>query len=150
MSVAVSSQLPPPSFSTLQSGKFNALPPGKRTLFDPNPSPTLRHSEDDEIPLPGTPEPAVQIDVRRVLKLMNAGVAKYASDHDEASKVKGAKLIQIAALLGYQTARNLVVVNYPRAASVRAAAAAPDVILYSMDLFLAKRPDAVTVLVTLA
>jgi hypothetical protein len=129
---------------------FNALPSDKRALFDPAPSATLRHAPAGAIPAPETPDPAVQIDVRRVLKLMNAGVIKYASDQDEANKVKGAKLIQIAALLGYQTARNLLVLNYPRAASVRAAVTAPDVILYAIDLFLAKRPEAVTEFVTLA
>src|SRR5260370_21494385 len=146
MAVAVTPPPPDPSFNTLPSDDLH----GKRTLFDPNPSSTLRHSEPDAIPVPETPDPAVQIDVRRVLKLMNAGVTKYASDQDEANKVKGARLIQIAALLGYQTARNLLVFNYPRAASVRAAVTAPDVILYAMDLFLAKRPEAVTEFVTLA
>jgi hypothetical protein len=146
MAVAVTPPPPDPSFNTLPSNDLR----GKRTLFDPNPSSTLRHSEPDAIPVPETPDPGAQIDVRRVLKLMNAGVTKYASGQDEANRAKGAKLIQIAALLGYQTARNLIVVNYPRAASVRAAVTAPDVILYGMDLFLDKRPEAVTVLVTLA
>jgi hypothetical protein len=75
------------------------------------------------------------------MNLMNAGVAKYTSDQGEASKVNGARLIQIAALLGYETARNLVVVNYPRAASMRMAVPAPDVILYAADL-LTRRDDA--------
>ncbi len=128
---------------------FNALPSDKRALFDPTPSATLRHAPAGADPAPETPDPAVQIDVRRVLKLMNAGVVKFASDPDEANKIKGAGLIQIAALLGNETARNLIVFNYPRAASVRAAATAPDVILYAIDL-LAKRPDAAGEFVSLA
>jgi hypothetical protein len=146
MAAAVTPPPPAPGFNTLSSNDS----PEKRTLFDPNPSSTLRRAAPDAIPVPETPDPAVQIDVRRVLKLMNAGVVKFASEQDEANKVKGAKLIQIAALLGYQTARNLIVVNYPRAASVRAAVTAHDVILYGMDLFVTKRPEAVTDLITLA
>jgi len=48
---------------------------------------------------------------------MNAGVAKYTSEPDEANRAKGARLIQIAALVGYETARNLIVTSYPRAAA---------------------------------
>jgi len=81
---------------------------------------------------------------------MNAGVAKYASERDEAKKVNGARLIQIAALLGNETARNLIVLNYPRGAGIRAAVAAPDVILYAIDQLLAKGPEAATEFVALA
>lgn len=145
VAAAVTPPPPAPGFNTLSSNDS----PEKRTLFDPNPSATLRRAAPDAIPVPETSDPAAQIDVRRVLKLMNAGVIKYASDQDEANKVKGAKLIQIAALLGYQTARNLIVVNYPQAASVRIAVPAPDVILYAADL-LTRRDDADPQFVALA
>jgi hypothetical protein len=75
------------------------------------------------------------------MNLMNAGVAEYASEPDEANKTKGARMIQIAALVGYETARNLIVTNYPRAASIRAAVPASDVILYAVDL-LTRQADA--------
>jgi hypothetical protein len=145
--VAITPPQPEPSFNTLSSNDQ----PEKRTLFDPNPSATLQHAAPGAIPTPETSNlAAAQVDVRRVLKLMNAGVIQYASGQNEADKIKGAKLIQIAALLGYETARNLIVFNYPGAASVRAAVTAPDVIVYAVDLLLAKRPDAATELVTLA
>src|ERR1700730_15388549 len=69
---------------------------------------------------------------------MNAGVAKYTSEPDEANRAKGARLIQIAALVGYETARNLIVTSYPRAASIRTAVPASDVILYAVDLLMRK------------
>jgi hypothetical protein len=92
---------------------------------------------------------AVRINPRRLMTLMNAGVAKYASEADDANKAKGARLIQIAALVGYETARNLVVTNYPRAAAIRTAVPASDVILYAVDLLM-RQADASTQFVALA
>jgi len=42
---------------------------------------------------------SVQTDPRKLMNLMNAGVAKYTSEPDEANKAKGARLIQIAQTL---------------------------------------------------
>jgi hypothetical protein len=96
-----------------------------------------------------TKDLAVRIDPRKLMNLMNAGVAKYASERDDANKAKGARLIQIAALLGYETARNLIVTNYPRAAAMRSAVPASDVILYAVDL-LTRQAGAGTQFVVLA
>jgi hypothetical protein len=92
---------------------------------------------------------SVQIDPRKLMSLMNAGVTKYTSEPDEANKAKGARLIQIAALVGYETARNLIVTNYPRAASIRTAVPASDVILYAVDLLM-RQADAGTQFAALA
>ena len=73
----------------------------------------------------------------------------YASEPDDANKAKGARLIQIAALVGYETARNLIVTNYPRAAAIRTAVPASDVILYAVDLLM-RQADAGTQFVALA
>jgi hypothetical protein len=93
----------------------------------------------------------VRIDPRKLMNLMNAGVAKYASEPDDANanKAKGARLIQIAALVGYETARNLIVTNYPRAAAIRSEVPASDVILYAVDLLM-RQADAGTQFVALA
>lgn len=91
----------------------------------------------------------VQTDPRQLMNLMNAGVAKYTSEPDEANKVKGARMIQIAALVGYETARNLIVTNYPRAASIRTAVPASDVVLYAVDLLM-RQADASMQFVALA
>jgi hypothetical protein len=96
-----------------------------------------------------TKDLTVKIDPRKLMDLMNAGVAKYTSERDDANKAKGARLIQIAALLGYETARNLIVTNYPRAAAMRSAVPASDVILYAVDLLM-RHPDAGTQFVALA
>jgi hypothetical protein len=92
---------------------------------------------------------SVRIDPRRLINLMNAGVAKYASEPDDANKAKAARLIQIAALVGYEPARNLIVTNYPRAAAMRSAVSASDVILYAVDLLM-RQADARTQFVALA
>jgi hypothetical protein len=91
----------------------------------------------------------VRIDPRKLMNLMNAGVAKYASEPDDANKAKGARLIQIAALVGYETARNLIVTNYPRAAAIRSEVPASDVIMYAVDLLM-RQADAGTQFVALA
>jgi hypothetical protein len=122
-------------------------PPRTLTPLTTNPTDTL--PQEAAVPGPTAKDVNVQIDPRKLMNLMNAGVAKYTSDQGEASKVNGARLIQIAALLGYETARNLVVVNYPRAASMRMAVPAPDVILYAGDL-LTRRDDADPQFVALA
>jgi hypothetical protein len=96
-----------------------------------------------------TKDLTVKIDPRKLMDLMNAGVAKYTSERDDANKAKGARLIQIAALLGYETARNLIVTNYPRAAAMRSAVPASDVILYAVDLLM-RHADAGTQFVALA
>jgi hypothetical protein len=91
----------------------------------------------------------VRIDPRKLMNLMNAGVERYVSEPDEANKAKGARLIQIAALVGYETARNLIVTNYPRAASIRTAVPASDVVLYAVDLLM-RQADANMQFVALA
>jgi hypothetical protein len=96
-----------------------------------------------------TKDLTVRIDPRKLMNLMNAGVAKYASEPDDANKAKGARLIQIAALVGYETARNLIVTNYPRAAAIRSEVPASDVILYAVDLLM-RQADAGTQFVALA
>jgi hypothetical protein len=96
-----------------------------------------------------TKDLTVRIDPRKLMNLMNAGVAKYASERADANKAKGARLIQIAALLGYETARNLIIINYPRAAAIRSAVPASDVILYAVDLLM-RQADAGTRFVALA
>jgi hypothetical protein len=96
-----------------------------------------------------TKDLTVRIDPRELMNLMNAGVAKYASEPNDANKAKGVRLIQIAALVGYETARNLIVTNYPRAAAIRSEVPASDVILYAVDLLM-RQADAGTQFVALA
>jgi hypothetical protein len=92
---------------------------------------------------------SIQLDPRKLMNLMNAGIARYASEPDETNKAEGARLIQIAALVGYETARNLIVTNYPRAASIRTAVPASDVVLYALDILM-RQADANMQFVALA
>ena len=118
-------------------------PSSARPQRSASPEPTAPESNSPETLLQETAVPAstakdhgVQTDPRQLMNLMNAGVAKYTSEPDETNKAKGARLIQVAALVGYETARNLIVTNYPRAASIRTAVSASDVILYAVDLLM--------------
>jgi hypothetical protein len=106
-------------------------------------------AQETAVPATTTNDLSVQTDPRKLMNLMNAGVAKYTSEPDEANKAKGARLIQITALVGYETARNLIVTNYPRAASIRTAVPASDVILYAVDLLM-RQADAGIQFVALA
>lgn len=124
----------PPSITSPSSA-----PPQKPAAPEPNPPEALR--QETAAPTVATKDVNIQLDPRRLMNLMNAGVAKYASEPDETKKAKGARLIQIAALVGYETARNLIVTNYPRAASIRTAVPASDVVLYAVDILM-KQADA--------
>jgi hypothetical protein len=137
VAIATTPSISPPSIAPLQK------PPS----LESNPPETLP----EETAVSATPpkDLGIQIDPRKLMNLMNAGVAKYTSEPDPANKAKGARLIQIAALVGYETARNLIVTNYPRAASIRTAVPASDVILYAVDL-LVRQADASMQFVALA
>jgi hypothetical protein len=121
-------------------------PPQKLASLESTPE-TL--PQETAVPATTPMEHSVQIDPRKLMNLMNAGVAKFTSESDEANKAKGARLIQMTALVGYETARNLIVTNYPRAASIRRAVPASDVILYAVDLLM-RQADADTRFVALA
>ena len=125
----------------------SSAPPQKLASLESNPPETL--SQETAVPGTTTKDLGVQIDPRKLMNLMNAGVAKYASEPDDANKAKGARLIQIAALVGYETARNLIVTNYPRAAAIRSAVPASDVTLYAVDLLM-RQADASRQFVALA
>jgi hypothetical protein len=125
----------------------SSAPPQKPASRESNLPETL--PQETAVPATTSKDLSVQIDPRKLMNLMNAGVTKYTSEPDEANKVKGARLIQIAALVGYETARNLIVTNYPRAASIRTAVPASDVILYAVDLLM-RQADAGTQFAALA
>jgi hypothetical protein len=135
------------AIATTPSITSPSIAPPQKPPLESNPPETLPQ----EITVSGMPpkDLGIQIDPRKLMNLMNAGVSKYTSGPDEANKAKGARLIQIAALVGYETARNLIVTNYPRAASIRKAAAPSDVILYAVDLLM-RQADASMQFVALA
>jgi hypothetical protein len=132
----------PPSITSPSSPR-----PQKSAAPESNSPETL--PQETAVPATTAKDRGVQTDPRQLMNLMNAGVAKYTSEPDEANKAKGARLIQIVALVGYETARNLIVTNYPRAGSIRTAVPASDVILYAVDLLM-RQADASMQFVALA
>ena len=74
------------------------------------------------------------VDPRKLRRIMDLGVAQYASASDVPGKTKGASQVQLAALLGYAPARELVVRNYPRSSAVRSAVPMQDAIRFAVDL----------------
>jgi hypothetical protein len=131
-----------PSIASLSS-----VPPQTPASLESNPPEAS--AQETIAPSTAARDLTVRIDPRKLMNLMNAGVAKYASEPDDANKAKGARLIQIAALVGYETARNLIVTNYPRAAAIRSEVPASDVILYAVDLLM-RQADLGTQFVALA
>ena len=74
------------------------------------------------------------VDPRKLRRIMDIGVTRYASATDDGGKSKGVSLVQLAALLGYPPARQLVVRNYPRSPSVRNTVPAQDAVRFAVDL----------------
>jgi hypothetical protein len=91
----------------------------------------------------GTPL-ALQIDPRRLRSIMERGESQYRSAAVESEQLDGARLIQIAAALGFGPARRLAVQDYPRSRLMRSAVSAPDFVRYGLDDFVtdaAKEPE---------
>jgi len=78
--------------------------------------------------------PAYGVDPRKLRLIMDLGVTRYASATDDEGKSKGVSLVQLAALLGYPPARELVVRNYPRSPVVRSTVPVQDAVRFAVDL----------------
>jgi hypothetical protein len=99
------------------------------TPVDPDPVASFRQLT--ALP-PGTMREAPRIDPRRIRAIVDRGVVAYASAKTDEDRARGARLIQIAALVGYPPARNLLVHNYPQSEAVRSVVPAKDVIRYAL------------------
>lgn len=82
----------------------------------------------------GTPL-SLMADPRTLRTTMNRGVAAYESAANEHAQIDAARLIHIAAALGYGPARDLILENLTRGRAMRSAVPAPDAIRYAMDVF---------------
>jgi hypothetical protein len=85
---------------------------------------------------PGSPRAVAQVDPRAVRTVLDRGVVAYASAATDADRAKGVSLIQIAALVGYPPARELLARNYPQSEAVRTAVPANDAIRYAVGLLM--------------
>jgi hypothetical protein len=99
------------------------------TPVDPDPVASFRQL----ITLPpGTAREAPRIDPRRIRTMVDRGVVEYASAKTDGDRARGARLVQIAALVGYPPARDLLARNYPQSEAVRSVVPAKDVIRYAL------------------
>jgi hypothetical protein len=80
------------------------------------------------------PAPATSINPATLRRVMDLGVAQFATGADDAAKTKGASLVLLSALLGFPPARELVVRNYPLSSAVRSAVPVQDVVRFAVDL----------------
>ena len=85
----------------------------------------------DVIPLAQT---QLRFDPLRLRRIMDLGVETYGSAGNEQQRAKGAKLLQLSALLGFAPARRLVVYNYPLAAAMREVVPESDSVRYALAL----------------
>jgi len=99
------------------------------TPVDPDPVASFRQL----IALPpGSGREAPRIDPRRIRTIVDRGVVEYASAKTDGDRVRGARLIQTAALVGYPPARDLLARNYPQSEAVRSVVSAKDVVRYAL------------------
>jgi hypothetical protein len=113
-------------FSTAPLTSLSAMTPP----VDPDPAASFRRQL--IAPRPDTTREAPRIDPRRIRTILDRGVVGYASAKTDGERARGAGLIQIAALVGYPPARDLLARNYPQSEAVRSVVPAKDVIRYAL------------------
>jgi hypothetical protein len=98
------------------------------------------------IPPPPETEMALQgSDPRRLQVSFQRGMTTMESAADDEQKIVGARLINIAAILGYEPARALIARDYPKSRIIRTAVSAPEAIRYSLDpLFISEAASSET------
>jgi hypothetical protein len=85
---------------------------------------------------PDTARGAPNIDPRKLRTMLDRGVVTFASATNDGDRVRGASLIQTAALVGFPPARELLVRNFPQSEAVRSVVSANDVIHYALALLM--------------
>ena len=85
---------------------------------------------------PDTARGAPNIDPRKLRTMLDRGVVTFASATNDGDRVRGASLIQTAALVGFPPARGLLVRNFPQSEAVRSVVSANDVIRYALALLM--------------
>jgi hypothetical protein len=82
----------------------------------------------------GGAPPAALPNARTLRRVMDLGVAQYATGADDSVRAKGASLVLLAALLGFAPAQALVVRNYPRSSVVQSVVPMQDAVRFAIDL----------------
>jgi hypothetical protein len=117
----------PPEFRSLETAPRPASPDLPAQTPPPPPAPP-------KAAVNASPKPP-SIDASRLRRVMDQGVAAYASSKSHEGQTKGAALVYLSAIGGYRPARDLVAHNYPISGAVRTVVPAEDAIRFAVAGF---------------
>jgi hypothetical protein len=104
--------------------------------IQPNNNPDYVAAAKLMVPPPPQTELALQgVDPRRLRANFQRGMTAMQNDAED-QKVSGARLVSVAAILGYGPARLLIVHRYPSSSNIRSAVASAEAVRYSLDSLL--------------
>jgi hypothetical protein len=78
--------------------------------------------------------PSGRSDPAQLRRIMDRGVAQFASAKDDAGRSRGANLVHLSALLGYSPARELVARNYLRSPAMQRRVRVQDAVRFTVEL----------------
>jgi hypothetical protein len=94
----------------------------------------LRMAEKLMVPAPPQTDLALQgIDPRRLRASFQRGMTAIQSTDSDATIKEGARLVSMAAILGYEPARLTITQEYPRSSVIRSAVSSAEAVRYSLD-----------------
>ena len=88
---------------------------------------------------PGTDPQLQSADPRRLRASFQRGMAALEQKDDDIAST-GARLVNIAAILGYEPARKVIARDYPRSKVIRSAVSSSEAVRYSLDPLLFQEP----------
>ena len=116
--------------------KLAAVDP-KLTAVDPD----LAAARKMMIAAPPATDPQLQsADPRRLRASFQRGIAALEQKTDDDVASKGARLVNIAAILGYEPARKVIARDYPRSKVIRSEVSSSEAVRYSLDPLLFQEP----------
>lgn len=123
---------------SLSAGKtiFSYLTPADKNSRNPaTPDVELAVAAADMVAPPfGTPL-SLMADPRRLRAITVRSIASYEAAPNEAAQISAMRMMQVAAALGYEPARDLILANFTSGRPTRTAVPAPDAVRYAMDVF---------------
>jgi hypothetical protein len=94
----------------------------------------LRMAEKLMVPAPPQTDLALQgIDPRRLRASFQRGMTAIQSNDSDSTIKEGARLVSMAAILGYEPARLTITQEYPRSSVIRSAVSSAEAVRYSLD-----------------
>jgi hypothetical protein len=86
-------------------------------------------------PPPGTAVVLLRADPLRLEELNERGIALYNTAKTEEERIEGARLVHVAAVLGYGPARGVLARSFPRSHAVRSVTTRDDAVRFALDAF---------------